>query len=209
MYFSFRSPYSHLATGGALALAARYEINIHLRPVTPLALRDPSFFNPENARRGRYIQRDWPRRAHMLGLPGRWPNPDPIVQDLATFEISEDQPYIYRLTYLGVEAERRGSGVPFAKEVSHVIFGGVKGWDQGNHLAEATERAGLDLADMDRAIEKPDSHAAEVETNHANLEAAGHWGVPTFVYNDEPFFGEDRIDTLAWRLDQDGIKQRA
>ena len=36
----------------------------------------------------------------------------------------------------------------------------------------------------------------EIEANQASLEAAGHWGVPTMVFQGEPFFGQDRIDTL-------------
>jgi 2-hydroxychromene-2-carboxylate isomerase len=28
----------------------------------------------------------------------------------------------------------------------------------------------------------------------------GHWGVPTFVFEKEPFFGQDRIDLLIWRM---------
>ena len=41
------------------------------------------------------------------------------------------------------------------------------------------------------------------------LEAAGHWGVPTFVFQGEPFFGQDRIDVLLWRLGQHGLARRA
>lgn len=208
LYWSFRSPYSYLATPGALQLEADFDVHIRFRPVFPIAIRDPDFFSPDNAKRGRYIMIDWPRRAQMKGMSSAWPSPDPIVQEMGTFKIAAEQPYIYRLTYLGVEAERRGAGLKFAKEVSHVIFGGVQDWHIGDHLAEAAARAGLDLADMDRAIEDPSSHAAEVEANEKALEAAHHWGVPTFVYNDEPFFGEDRIDTLAWRLEQDGVLRR-
>jgi 2-hydroxychromene-2-carboxylate isomerase len=208
MYWSFRSPYSYLATPGAVALQDEYAVCVHLQPVLPIAIRDPDFFSPANARRARYIQLDWPRRAQMMGMSDAWPSPDPIVQDLATFEISPDQPYIYRLTHLGVEAERRGAGLAFAKEVSHLLFGGVKGWDQDDHLAKAVARAGLDLADMDRAISDPSSHADEVTANQEALDQAGHWGVPTFVYNGEPFFGEDRIGTLAWRLEKDGVERR-
>ena len=58
---------------------------------------------------------------------------------------------------------------------------------------------------MDEAIADPESHAEEVEANQAALEAAGHWGVPTFVYNGEPFFGQDRLDSLSFQLDQDGL----
>jgi 2-hydroxychromene-2-carboxylate isomerase len=37
------------------------------------------------------------------------------------------------------------------------------------------------------------------------LDEAGHWGVPTLVFEGEPFFGQDRIETLRWRLDQVGL----
>ena len=111
-----------------------------------------------------------------------------------------------RLAKLGVEAQRRGKGVPFVKEVSHTIFGGVDGWDQGDHLASAAAAAGLNLADMEKAIEGGD-HLEEVERNHVALEDAGHWGVPTMVVRGEPFFGQDRIDTLRWRLDKLGLKR--
>ena len=205
LFWSFRSPYSYLATPEALRLPERFDIDLRFRPVLPLAVRQPGFFSPENLRRAKYILVDWPRRAEMLGLPHAWPSPDPIVQDLKTYEIADEQPYIYRLTWLGVEAERRGRGVPFAAEVSRLIFGGTEDWHLGDHLAKAAARAGLDLEQMDLAIADPKSHRMEVEGNQQDLEAAGHWGVPTFVFQGEPFFGQDRIETLCWRLDREGL----
>ena len=50
---------------------------------------------------------------------------------------------------------------------------------------------------------------AEVAANQAALEAAGHWGVPTMVFEGEPFFGQDRFDVLVWRLKQRGLRKRA
>ncbi|MEM6576408.1 MAG: 2-hydroxychromene-2-carboxylate isomerase, partial [Pseudomonadota bacterium] len=47
----------------------------------------------------------------------------------------------------------------------------------------------------------------EVERNHAGLDSAGHWGVPTMVVRGEPFFGQDRVETLRWRLDQFGLRR--
>ena len=205
LFWSFRSPYSYLATPEALRLPERFDIDLRFRPVLPLAVRQPGFFSPENLKRAKYILVDWPRRAEMLGLPHAWPSPDPIVQDLKTYEIADEQPYIYRLTWLGVEAERRGRGVPFAAEVSRLIFGGTEDWHLGDHLAKAAARAGLDLEQMDLAIADPKSHRMEVEGNQQDLEAAGHWGVPTFVFQGEPFFGQDRIETLCWRLDREGL----
>ena len=207
LFWSFRSPYSYLAVPGAIRLEKDFRVKLRFRPVLPLAVREPSFFSPENLKRAKYIRVDFPRRAEMLGMSSKFPSPDPIVQDMKTYVISPDQPYIFRLTYLGVEAERRGQGLAFAREVSSLIFGGARDWHLGSHLADAAKRAGLDLASMDAAIAEPASHRAAVEENQAALAAAGHWGVPTFVYEDEPFFGEDRIDTLRWRLGKDALSR--
>ena len=130
---------------------------------------------------------------------------DPIVQDMKTYVIASEQPYIYRLTYLGVEAQRRDRGIQFAAEVARVIFGGTRDWHVDGHLKDAASRAGLDLENMDESIKDPTSHRKEVETNQVDLESAGHWGVPTFEFNGEPFFGQDRIDTLRWRLEKSDL----
>lgn len=205
LFWSFRSPYSYLAMPGAMNLVEHYDVAMQFRPVLPLAVRSPDFFSPENAKRARYIMIDYPRRARLLGMNPGWPSPDPIVQDMETLKIAKEQPYIYRLVYLGVEAQRRGRGIQFAYEVSQLLFGDTRGWDQGDHLQQATTRAGLDLEDMDAAIGDPASHREEVDANQAALEESGHWGVPTFVYNGEPFFGQDRLDSLRYQLDADGL----
>ncbi|MEM8661604.1 MAG: DsbA family protein, partial [Pseudomonadota bacterium] len=124
-----------------------------------------------------------------------------VVQDLSTMEVAEDQPLIYKLCKLGVEAQRRGKGLEFIDAVSRLIMGGTVGWDEGSYLKESVAEAGLELDDMLDAIEQGD-HLDEIEQNHQDLEAAGHWGVPTMVVRGEPFFGQDRIETLRWRLDQ-------
>lgn len=207
LFWSFRSPYSYLAVPGAIRLEQDYRVKVRFRPVLPLAVREPSFFSPENLKRAKYIRVDFPRRAEMLGFPHAWPSPDPIVQDMQTYRIAAEQPHIHRLTWLGVEAERRGRGLPFAREVSTLIFGGTRGWNEGSHLAGAAQCAGLDLAAMDAAIADPASHRAAVEENQEALAKAGHWGVPTFAFEGEPFFGEDRIDTLRWRLGKRGLQR--
>ena len=207
LFWSFRSPYSYLAMPATLELEKEFAVEVRFRPVLPLAVRDASFFSADNLKRAKYIGLDWLRRAEMLGLPHKWPLPDPIVQDMQTYKIAAEQPYIYRLTYLGAEAELRGRGIEFAYQVSGVIFGGTRGWNEGDHLAQAAARAALDLAEMEKAIAESAQHRDIVEKNQQALSAAGHWGVPTFVFDGEPFFGEDRIDTLRWRLGKRGLKR--
>ena len=207
VFWSFRSPYSYLAAPDLLALQKDFTIKITFRPVLPIAVRDPDIlFTPAGMKKVKYIQLDWERRAEFLGMEHKWPSPDPIVQDLKTLKIAAEQPYIYRLTYLGVEAQRLGRGIEFAAEVSKLIFGGTQNWHLGEHLAHAAKRACLDLASMDEAIASGD-HKLEVASNQQMLDEAGHWGVPTFVFNGEPFFGQDRIETLRWRLDKPGLRR--
>lgn len=203
MYWSFRSPYSYLAIPDLLQLRREYDVDLRLRVVLPLAVRaKETVFDPSNLNPVLYILRDSKRRSEFLGMPFVYPpNPDPIVQDYETLEVAQEQPYIYRLCKLGVEAERRGKGLDFAAAVSRLIMGGTAGWDQGDHLQLAVASAGLDLEDMEAATATGD-HLEEIERNHEALDAAGHWGVPTMVVRGEPFFGQDRIDTLRWRLDQ-------
>lgn len=206
-YWSFRSPYSYLATPDLLRLREDYDVEIALHVVLPIAVRAPEkIFNPDNLKPALYIMMDAQRRAEYLDIPYRFPpSPDPIVQDLETLSVSKEQPHIYRLCKLGVEAQRRGKGLDFSAAVSRVIMGGTDHWDQGDHLANAAASAGLDLEELESAIIDGD-HMAEIESNQRNLDAAGHWGVPTMVVRGEPFFGQDRIDTLRWRLDQYGLK---
>jgi 2-hydroxychromene-2-carboxylate isomerase len=80
---------------------------------------------------------------------------------------------------------------------------------RGQHLAGAASRAGLDLAELDaEALNDAAGLDAEIAANQAKLEAAGHWGVPTLVFDGEPFFGQDRIDMALWRMEQKGLTKR-
>ncbi|ETX12717.1 DSBA oxidoreductase [Roseivivax halodurans JCM 10272] len=207
VFWSFRSPFSYLATPDLLKLGEDYDVAVQFRPVLPIAVRSKESLFSDDKRRVRYLMLDMVRRAKFLGMPFGRPSPDPVVQDLETFEVSDEQPYIYRLTGLGVEADRRGKGLEFAFHVSALIWGGTPGWTEGDKLAEAAARAGLDLADMDAAI-AADDPMPRIEANQAALDASGHWGVPTMVFEGEPFFGQDRIETLRWRLDRAGLSKQ-
>ncbi|MAZ88496.1 MAG: disulfide bond formation protein DsbA [Cellvibrionaceae bacterium] len=207
VFWSFRSPYSYLVTPDLIRLREDYEVELKLRPVLPIALRTKdTLFTPDNPNKVNYILLDVVRRAEYLGMSIAMPTPDPIVQDLTTFEVAAEQPYIYRLTALGIEAERQGKGIDLAYAVSHLIWGSGKNWDQGDQLAKAVASAGLDLQQLEAAIEHYDPNT-DIEKNHKMLDDAGHWGVPTMAFNNEPFYGQDRINTLRWRLDQAGLKR--
>ncbi len=210
LYYSFRSPYSYLATPRLFELARDYDVDIDVRIVLPLAVRKPDFFKTVNPLWPPYLLRDTARIAEFLGLGYGWPRPEPIVQNYSTGEIAREQPHNYRVSRLGVAAALRGRGLPFIYEVSQCIWNGeTENWHEGSHLARAAERAGLDLAELEAAIaENPAQHDALIEENQKALEAAGHWGVPTMVFQGEPFFGQDRVELLVWRLREHALARR-
>ncbi|HUO05528.1 MAG TPA: DsbA family protein [Candidatus Binataceae bacterium] len=209
LFWSFRSPYSYLVTPRLIEFEREYDVKCNVRPVYPIAVRIPGFFKQVNPMWPPYLLRDTSRIAEMLGMPYAWPSPDPIVMNMATGEVPKEQPYIHRLTRLGVAAAADGKGLPFLAEVSRVIFGGVRDWHRGDHLAGAAQRAGLNLAELDREIEADAGRfEAIIAENEAAQKHAGHWGVPLMVFNGEPFFGQDRFEVLKWRMERSGLKHR-
>lgn len=210
VFWSFRSPYSYLATKRLKGLSQKWEARIRPRPVYPIAIRTPEFFANAPPQWTGYLFRDIVRVAQYLNLPLAPMQPDPVVMDMATREIAEEQPYIHRLTRLGILACETGdeAGWAFMDEVSSVIWSGQK-WTEGTVLAEATARAGLDLEDLDkREVAERERLDAAIEDNQAAQTAGGHWGVPLMVFEAEPFFGQDRIDLLEWRLGEAGVARK-
>ena len=210
LYFSFRSPYSYLALPKTMRLVADYDVTVNLRPVYPLAVRIPDFFKRTNPQFARYVALDSWRVAQHEKIPFRFPRPDPIVQNMATLEVAEQQPYIHRLTRLGALAQLEGRSLVFVDAIARVLWDGtVTPWNEGDHLARAAEKAGFDLAAMDKAVSAdPDRFEAAIAGNEKDHAASGHWGVPTFVFEKEPFFGQDRIDLLIWRMQGKGLAKR-
>lgn len=209
LYFSFRSPYSYLAVGRYRSLTEEYDLEIALKPVWPLAIREPDFFERNHPNWLSYTMRDMVRVADYLGVSFGAPRPDPIVQDVANRKIAKDQPYIRRITRLGQVAARRGRGLPFAHEAARLVWGGAQNWHEERHLELAANRSGLEFNELNAEAQTDAATLdAEIASNQAELEAAGHWGVPTLVFEGEPFFGQDRVELAKWRMEQQGLVKR-
>ena len=92
LFWSFRSPYSYLATGRIVEMTKRYDLRVNFRPVYPLAIRKEDFFKTVNPLWPRYVLLDIVRVSQMLGIPLDWPQPDPIVMDPETLELGHGRP---------------------------------------------------------------------------------------------------------------------
>ncbi|OYW60488.1 MAG: disulfide bond formation protein DsbA [Bosea sp. 12-68-7] len=209
-YFSFRSPYSYLAMPMIEALQAQYDARANMRIVRPIAVRIPGFFQKVNPLWPPYLGKDTKRIAEMSGIPYRWPRPDPIIQDRETREVAKDQPYIMRVSRLGALAAERGRGFDFVRKASHMMWSGeTDNWHEDGKLAACADAAGLNGAALERDAAADAARLdAIIEGNETAQNNAGHWGVPLFVFDGEPFFGQDRIDHLIWRMKQHGLQER-
>jgi len=205
LYWSFRSPYSYLAIKHIRKIEALRNVHFNLKIVLPLAIRDPKFFDSRGPEWLGYVMRDIIRLAQMTEQTIAMPNPDPIIQDMTTAKIAKEQPYIWRLSRLGLAATDAGNGIAFIDEVSRLIWSG-KPWTEGDNLAKAVSRVGLNLSKLEAKIAGQETtFDARFDEHDKSLRKAGHWGVPTCVLDHEPFFGMDRLPVLEWRMDQMGV----
>lgn len=209
LYWSFRSPYSYILLPRVVALVRDYEVDVDMRVVHPAAIRNPAYFATMNPLARPYFMLDSKRTAAFHDLPFRRPEPDPVVQDPETLRLADHHPLAVWLGRLGVAAEAEGAGLAFCFEVAQLLWGGTINWHEGDHISLAAKRAGLALPVLQEKIDAdPDHYDAMLTANDGDLRAAGHWGVPTMVSGGEPFFGQDRFETLVWRLRQQGLTRR-
>jgi len=87
-------------------------------------------------------------------------------------------------------------------------------WNKDNyvHVRNAIQAAGIDADTLLKDVS--DNPQKYDDMINANMELqlqndAQHAGVPCFVFRNEPFFGQDRVDMLVWRLKQHGLRERA
>ena len=211
VFWSFRSPYSYLLMPRLMKLVELYDVNVEMKIVHPAAIRNPAYFATMNSLARPYFLKDSARVAAFHNMGFRRPVPDPINQDPSTLAIAPEQPFAVRLGRLGIAAAERGHALRFCDEVSQLLWNGkVADWHQGDHLAKAAARAGLNLSEMEGVIAlAPEKFDAQLVLNDQALRAAGHWGVPTMVFGSEAFFGQDRFDVLLWQLMKKGLQSKA
>ena len=204
LFWSFRSPYSYLALPRLQALSESTGVAIDMRVVHPNILRNPNYFKTMNPLARAYFMKDTQRTAAYLGMPFRRPVPDPIQQNPETLEVAVEQPLARWLGHLGIAATEAGHGLSFCSEVSRLLWdGSVDQWHEGDHLEKACIRAGLQWPALSSQVSaRPDYYEQKLQANADLLSENGHWGVPIMAYKGETFFGQDRIDVLAWYIKQ-------
>ncbi len=223
VFWSMRSPYCYIALDRILEMRQRYHVNMNLRIVYPIAIKEPSWFQAAKDMKFRlpYQDIDSFRTAAFRGVQMRYPVPDPVAQEAAEGSPYgkilpfEQQPDIQILTRTAVAAAEMGKGWEYLNEVMRLVWNGQKRpWNADNyrHVRNAIEAAGIDADKLIADVKaNPDKYDKMIQAN-MDLQSqndAKHTGVPGFVFRNEPFFGQDRMGQLVWRMEQYGLRERA
>ncbi len=202
VYYDFRSPYAYFAwwriRHGFLG-----SVTWRWRPVSIDVLlnlqagREPgaAYVDPLAAPKRRHLLHDVRRSASFYGAPllaPHSPRPDPTPA-----------------LCIALLLEREGSSPDLLIDaVFEAMWQRSRDIGADDVLRDCLAKASLDpaLAEQDVSGEARDALIMRTSTAYH----AGVFGVPTFVANDEIFFGADRMDMLAWRLRQtDGLSEKS
>jgi len=192
-YYDFRSPYAYFANyrirHGLFALPC--PATWRWRPVSIDILlnlqagRDAwaSYVDPLSGPKRAHLIADVRRTAAFYGAPLRAPKPQ------------RPNPIPALCTAALLDPEGHDG---FRNAVFDALWQEQRDIGDASVLASCLVRAGRDPALVDRAL-LPEARTALADATTRAF-ANGIFGVPTFVCNDEVFFGNDRLEMLQWRL---------
>ena len=188
-WFSIGSTYTYLSVNRISEVAKRENLSINWRPFSVrkimMDMDNIPFTPPSKKVKSDYMWRDIERRAKFYGFEAKVPAPYPLSQfDLAN-----------QIAILGI---LEGWGVDYVYKTYQRWFQQGKEPATEPNLTEIFEE--LDI-DHDETIKKAnedkikDQYLQNTETAYKN----GVFGSPSFIYEGEVFWGDDRLeDCIKW-----------
>ena len=215
---SYRSPYAYVGMDRYAALAQNYNVEITPRYVYPIAIRDPDYFAKASDYRYLYDPHDMQRSAEFNGVPYHVDTSgktwiDPVVtHDVIKVAPKDKQKYIFRLYRIStlIQTEHPDKSLEWATKMFRKIYDGTASMTWPDDIPAVLASLGLDADAIEKkAKDNEAKYLAIVEENQKWCHASGNGGVPNAVFRGEPFWGQDRIDQLVWRLKFNGLTERS
>ena len=187
-YFSIGSTYTYLTVTRILDVEKKHEVKFNWKPFSVRAIMKEMKnvpFPKEKKNKVDYMWRDIERRAEGYGFFAKTPVPYPLTQfDLAN-----------KLAILGL---KEGWGINYVRTTYKRWFQEGKEPATEPNISEIFSELKLD---KEKVIAKANSNELEKEYL-ANTESARNnkiFGSPSFVVNNEIFWGDDRMeDAITW-----------
>ena len=178
LFWSIRSPYSYIALVRARQLAEYYQVPLVVKPVLPMVMRRMQV--PTNKKS--YIPLDTKREAGQCGIKfGKIADPlgAGVERCYALFDYAKTQ----------------GKGHEYLESYAQGVWSeGIRS-DTEKGLKKIVQRAGLNWQEA-KALVNNQEWRHWAQDNLAQLYGNDQWGVPSFKYADDYWFGQDRMDAL-------------
>lgn len=192
-YYDFKSPFTYLAFEPALDLERTHRARLRFIPHVfdftayggTLAERDERSW-----RKVRYLYLDARRCASERGIIIKGPQ----------------RLFDSRLALIsGLFADREGRFREYAGRVWELFFKRELDIEKIDELEPLIARAGMDTQAFRRYAENDGPR--DLAAAHEEAERDKVFGVPTFIVADEPFWGNDRVEWVAKKLDAMGLRR--
>ncbi len=178
LYWSARSPYSHIALVRSVELAQFHGLTLDIKPVMPMMMRGMNVPRTKKM----YIFHDTKREADKLGVPYGC-----VADPLG--------PAVERCYALLDYARSEGRFTEFLLSFAHGVNAeGIRAETDAG-LATIVNRCGLDW-ETAKPLLAGTAWRQEVEENLEEMRGLGFWGVPSFRYGDHRFWGQDRLGLI-------------
>lgn len=193
LYYDYKSPFTYLAMEPAYALMQSHRVRLRYIP----HLFDFSAFggalenrDERSWRKVRYLYLDARRFANERGLVIRGPRKlfDSRLASMA-----------------GMWADSHGLYRPFSDRVFERFFKRELDIEDRAALCAVMREVGLDVDGFDRYV--LNDGPRELDAAIAEGERDAIFGVPMFIVEGEPFWGNDRIAWVAKKLDAMGLRR--
>lgn len=193
-YFDFSSPYSYLASERIDALAERFDRKVQWRPVLLGAIAKSLGTVTLTSQPGQadYSIRDFARSARFMDIPYRHPTVFPISTVAAA------------RAYYWLHGQDCALARRFAHEVFRAYFVADRDVSAAGVVLELAAKIGAGSTALEAGMNDPAiKERLRAETDAAL--AAGVFGVPWIVVDNEPFWGADRLPQIEKWLETGGF----
>ena len=192
MYSDFKSPYAFLAFDPAFALEERYHITLKWKPFQ-LRLKGKGQRSQYSEYKVKYSYMDARRWANMRGgLMIRGP-----------LKIFDTTPALIG----GLYAEKHGKLRAYGNKVFDLFFKREFAADEADAVAPVIESIGLSGQEFRDYL--AGAGPADYERAQDDAVTDQVFGVPMFYFENEPFWGYDRMGLLEHKLTEAGLKREA
>ncbi len=192
-YYDFKSPFTFLAFDPALALERTHRIALRFIP----HLFD---FNAYGGALEDRDERSWRKVRYLYADARRFANQRGIII------CGPRKLFDSRLALMsGLFADRAGRFRDYARDVWELFFKRELDIENFDALAKLMSAHALDVAAFRRYADS--DGPVELKAALEQGERDGVFGVPTFIVEGEPFWGNDRVEWVARKLDRMGLRR--